>query len=136
MSQTEYAESFAILDGHQYMNIISFYENGRGVKTPVWFAEIDGRLYVTTQATSYKVKRIRATGRVEVGPSDARGNPQGPVVKAEARVLDEGRESALIETAMKALRKKYGLLFRAFMLMARFRNAEGAILEIWLPDSA
>jgi uncharacterized protein len=124
------ADSFDVLDGHSYMNLTSFYASGKGVITPVWFARDGDHIYVTTQDSSYKAKRIRATGRVEIGPSDARGKPLGPVVRAQARVLDEAGEKAAIDAGTALLVKKYGLLFRLFALGARLRGARRAFLQI------
>lgn len=125
-----YADSFDVLSGHKYMNLTSYYQDGRGVTTPVWFAEVDGKLYVISAGTTYKVKRIRAVSDVEVGPSDGRGTPLGPVVKAQARVLDDQADAQLIEQAIKAQAKKYGLMFRLFNLMGRLRNTGRAVMEI------
>ena len=42
-----------------YISLATFRRNGAAVETPVWFAILDGKLYVATDGTSAKVKRIR-----------------------------------------------------------------------------
>lgn len=126
----KYANSFDVLDGHRFMNITSYYQDGRGVTTPVWFAKMDGKLYVVSDATTYKVRRIRVVSDVEVGPSDPMGKPVGPVVKAQARILDDQADAQLIEQALKALGKKYGLMFWLFNLMGRLRKSGRAVIEV------
>jgi PPOX class probable F420-dependent enzyme len=127
-----YTDSFEVLDGHRFMNLTSFYQAARGVTTPVWFAEMAGKLYVISDATTYKVRRIRVVSDVEVGPSDPMGKLLGPVVKAQARILDDQVDAQLIEQALKALAKKYGLMFRIFNLMGRLRKTGRAMIEVGL----
>lgn len=127
----EYADSLDVLDGYRFMNLTSYYQDGRGVTTPVWFAEMDGKLYVVSDATTYKVRRIRVVSNVEVGPSDPMGKPVGPVVKAQAHILDDQADAQLIEQALKVLAKKYGLMFRLFNLMGRLRKSGRAVIEMW-----
>ena len=77
---------FSALHRQQFANLFTFRKSGDAVKTPVWFAEHDGKLYVMTVEDSGKVKRIRNNDRVQIGPSDQRGNPLGPTVEARARL--------------------------------------------------
>jgi len=61
------------LEREPYVNLVTFRRDGRGVETPVWFVVLDGKLYVFTDGTSAKVKRLRATGRVKIAPCGVRG---------------------------------------------------------------
>lgn len=125
---TQAASGFDVLDGHQYMSLKTIRKSGKEVPTPVWFAREGDALYVITQADSGKAKRIRNNGLAEVTPCDARGGLLGEdYVEAQARILPEGPET---EAAHKRLQKKYGLIFRAFMLFARLRGGDAAYLEI------
>ncbi|GAB4109517.1 MAG: PPOX class F420-dependent oxidoreductase [Roseiflexaceae bacterium] len=111
--------SFTNLHGQQFMNLFTFRKNGTAVKTPVWFAEDAGKLYVMTIENTGKVKRVRATGRVEVGPSDQRGNPTGPVVAGNACILpasERDRVEALLS-------KKYGLFKLLFDLFGKISGS-------------
>jgi len=93
------------LFSESYINLITFKRNGDGVPTPVWLAPLDGKLYVFTDGTSAKVKRVRATGRVRVAPCDVRGKVSGDWSDGTARVVTE---PDLIDRAYAALRAKYG----------------------------
>jgi uncharacterized protein len=59
------------LSKEAYISLATFRRNGEAVQTPVWFAILGGNLYVVTDGTSAKVKRIRATKRVRVAPCNA-----------------------------------------------------------------
>jgi PPOX class probable F420-dependent enzyme len=75
-----------LFSGHRYLNIETYRKSGVAVRTPVWFAEKDGQLYLYTLADSGKVKRIRKNPRVRVAPSDIKGNPLGEWREGEARI--------------------------------------------------
>jgi hypothetical protein len=119
---------FVALQGHEFMNLITFRKTGVAVTTPVWFTEEGGKLYVMTGKDAGKVKRIRANGRAQVGPSDRAGKPLGPLVEARARILspDEARHADALLT------RKYGFQKRLFDLAGMFRGGmDGrAYLEI------
>jgi uncharacterized protein len=95
----------AALDRYRYLSLATFRKNGAEVKTPVWFAAADGKLYVFTSGESGKVKRLRSSSRVRIAPSDARGRARGLWRDATARIVTE---PASIERARVALRAKYG----------------------------
>jgi uncharacterized protein len=61
----------------KYISLETLRKNGEGVKTPVWFVLHDGALYVYTEATSWKVKRIRHNLRIRVAPCTMRGVVMG-----------------------------------------------------------
>jgi uncharacterized protein len=88
-----------------YINLATFRRNGKAVETPVWFAILGGKLYVVTDGTSAKVKRIRATKRVRLAPCNAWGGITGDWIDGTGRILGEER---LITRAHAALEKKYG----------------------------
>lgn len=100
-------ESRAIkkLTKEAYISLATFRRNGKAVETPVWFAILGGKLYVVTDGTSAKVKRIRATKRVRVAPCGVWGGVSGDWIDGRGRIL---KEKGLIERAHAALRAKYG----------------------------
>lgn len=120
------AHPFTILEQHQYANLITFRKNGNAIPTPVWFAELDGRVYVMTTAEAGKTKRIRNNGSVELGPCDRAGKPLGPTVRANARLLTPAEEAP----AKRALDKKYGLMKTFFDVSLTLRGVERAWIEI------
>jgi PPOX class probable F420-dependent enzyme len=94
--------------GQKYLNLESYRRNGQAVRTPLWFVEMDDRLYVRTPDDAWKVKRIRHTPRVRVAVCDFRGGPKGDWIEAVARIA-EGAEA---ESANRELARKYGFLKR------------------------
>jgi hypothetical protein len=98
------AAHFAALAGAEFMVLTTHKRSGDAVPTTVWFAQVDDRLYLTTQSQAGKAKRVRATSHVTVAPSDRVGNVVGLAVTAVARQL--GPEEAPVAEA--ALHAKYG----------------------------
>ncbi|MCI0336468.1 MAG: PPOX class F420-dependent oxidoreductase [Acidobacteria bacterium] len=104
--------------GQKYLSLESYRQNGQAVRTPVWFAEGDGRFYIYTLADSYKVKRIRHNPRVRIAPCDVLGNVKGRWVDATARFLDEAGDRRTHEL----LNRKYGLIKSLFDLFRIRKN--------------
>lgn len=121
----------ADLSGESYINLVTFRRDGRGVPTPVWFAPIDDRLYVFTDGTSAKVKRIRATKRIRVAACDVRGKVTGEWLDGRARVVADEK---LVERAYAALYRKYGWQMRLVDVVSWIggRISRRAILELEL----
>jgi PPOX class probable F420-dependent enzyme len=61
-------------------------------------------VYVETDPSTGKVKRMRHTSRVELAPCDFRGHVLGPTVAGQARILTARGE---IAAAQEALTRKY-----------------------------
>ena len=111
--------------GRNYLNLESYRKNGKAARTPLWFAEEGGILYVYSWADSGKVKRIRNNPRVRVVPSDLRGNPKGEWVEASAELLD----AAGAARGHQLLRKKYWLK-RLMDFFARLGKRRHAVMAI------
>src|SRR5215470_15122623 len=58
--------------GQKYLSLTSFRKSGVPVRTPVWFAEAEGKLYLFTNPKSGKAKRIRNNPRVLIAPCTMR----------------------------------------------------------------
>lgn len=102
----------------RYLSLATFRRDGREVRTPVWFAEVAGRLYVFTAGDSGKAKRLRRSTRARVAPCDARGRGLGDWRETTARLVTD---AATIERARAAMRAKYGwrlLLLDGFSRLA------------------
>jgi len=95
----------AALDRHRYMSLATFRRSGAEVRTPVWFAAVDGKIYLFTAGESGKVKRLRHSSRARVTPSDMRGRVRGEWWEVAARLVTEPR---VVDRAHTALRAKYG----------------------------
>jgi uncharacterized protein len=117
------AAPFAVLRGRQFMTLTTYRKNGRPVPTTVWFAEEDGRLYITTAADSGKVKRLRHTPHALATPCAPWGAPRGPELRAVARVLPPDEHAH----ALAVLRRKYGWLFWVF---ERCNRTQQTYLEV------
>ena len=106
------------LAGEKYISIETYRKSGRSVRTPVWFAESGGILYVRTSDDTGKYKRIRNDSSVQVAPCGMRGNVKGEWVKAEARIVSDHEK----ERAYKMLEKKYGLIYKMSSMFLGGRN--------------
>jgi PPOX class probable F420-dependent enzyme len=73
----------------KYLSITSFRRDGKGVATPVWFVQETGRLLVETDASSYKVRRIRRNPSVTIAPCTATGRLRGASIPAFAELLPD-----------------------------------------------
>jgi PPOX class probable F420-dependent enzyme len=92
-------------DRQRYMSLATFRRTGVEVRTPVWFAAVDGKIYLFTAGESGKVKRLRHSSRARIAPSDMRGRVEGAWWDVAARIVTE---PGSIERAHTALRAKYG----------------------------
>jgi uncharacterized protein len=125
---------FATFAGQKYLNLETFKRSGQGVKTPVWFAAEpstkldaqDAKLYVYTIGVSGKVKRLRNNPRVNVAPSDMRGNPKAAWVPARAEILN-GAEA---QHGMQLLNKKYAPWKQLLDFFALFGKRERIVFVI------
>ncbi len=104
------------LDRHRYLSLATFRRSGVEVRTPVWFAAADGKLYVFTSGDSGKAKRLRNSPRARIAPCDARGGVRGAWREATARLVTD---RALIARAGDALRAKYGWQMTVLDLFSR-----------------
>lgn len=119
--------TFDILGKHQYMALTTFRKNGQPVKTPVWFARADDKLYVFTDPGSGKVKHIHNNSHVTVTPCNFAGKPLiTETADGQARILPEMEW----EDANRHLAKKYGLLYRVLRRFELLRGAKETFLEI------
>lgn len=118
--------AFSNLAGHQFMKLTTFRKSGVAVPTPVWFAQVGGTLYVTTQVDAGKIKRIRNSGRVSVEPCTASGQSLGAAVEAQARELPPEEH----KLADAALSKKYSWQYAVFSLMGKLRGGKRTFIEV------
>ena len=106
------ASDFAGLQGQKYALLVTFRKDGTAVPTPVWFALLDeGRLVVSTEERTAKVRRLRRDPRARVFPCDPRGKPLGPGVDGTARILVDPADT---EQAEAALDRHYGRTRRVY----------------------
>lgn len=97
--------SVADVSAHKRALLVTYRRDGTPVPTPVWAAEADGRLYVRSERTAGKIKRLRRDPRALVAPCTVRGKPLGSPFEATARMLPSEEEAV----AEHALARRYGL---------------------------
>ncbi|GAB4474876.1 MAG: PPOX class F420-dependent oxidoreductase [Anaerolineales bacterium] len=114
----------------KYLNIETYRRNGEGVRTPVWFVEQDGKLYVRTGSKSGKAKRIRNFPQVRIAPCKAQGEVIGEWVKGTARRVDNQKAKSI----NPLFSKKYGLQKLFFDVIGRLQRFETATYEIILEN--
>lgn len=109
-----------------YINLETLRKSGQPMRTPVWFVEENGALFVRTVANAGKVKRARNNPLVRVAPCTGRGVLTGPWVTGRATILpaqEDARINALVT-------KKYGLIKRVFDLMQRGKAYDVIKIEL------
>lgn len=125
-NQTE--DPFAYLYPHQFALLKTFRKSGVAVPTPIWFANENGKLYVTTGPTTGKMKRIRNNGRVTLVPCDR----QGKVVEGAQEVEGTARELPISEYAHAdaVLLRKYKLMYRLLDVVGFLARRKSTYIEI------
>lgn len=116
----------------KYLNLETYRRNGNGVRTPVWFVEREGKLYVRTGASSGKAKRIRNFPQVQVAPCKVQGEVIGQWVKGTARPADNQMADAI----NRLFSQKYGMQKMFFDLLGRLQKFETATYEIVLEQES
>jgi uncharacterized protein len=118
--------AFTAFRGRKYLNLESYRRNGQPVRTPLWFVERNGRLYVRTPDDAGKIKRVRRNPRVRIVASDFGGKPQSDWIDATARIA-EGDE---VEQANILLARKYGILKRLIDIGTWLRRRGHVVIAI------
>ena len=104
----------------KHISLETYRKTGEAVRTPVWFIEENGELFVRTDSSTGKIKRIRNNPRVRIAPCNARGTVKGAWVDGEARMIEP--ESS--EHVFSLLRKKYGMSYRIVRFVQRFSRSK------------
>ncbi len=106
--------------------LVTYRRDGTAVPTPVWAAIGDGRLYVRSERSSGKVKRLRNDPRLLIAPCTVRGKPLGAPLEASARVLAPREEPR----AERALATRYGVGRELFERAMDLLRVDMCYLEI------
>ena len=128
------AEGLRMLAAVPYSRLTTFKRDGSRASVPIWQAVGDDRIYMFTEAASWKVKRLRRDPRIEITTCDWRGNLDGgPTWSGSARVAED---AATIAKAYEALDRKYGWQKWLVDLLSKIggRYDARAILEITLDE--
>ena len=119
-------DRLAQFSGQTYLNLETYRKSGQAVRTPLWFVERDGVLYMRTPAASAKVRRIRNNPHVRVVPSDVRGNPLGTWLEGEAHLIDADDAGWVNEL----IKRKYGLLKRLIDIRSRLKGTKAVVIAV------
>lgn len=114
-----HSAAIAAVRDEKCISLITFKRDGSRVATPIWLNVINDRIYVTTESTSWKLKRVTNNPRVEFAACTQRGKVTGPVFTGTARVLSKSE----IDPVLVAKKRRY-FLFRIIQL---FRSDQVAI---------
>jgi PPOX class probable F420-dependent enzyme len=93
------------ISGQKYISLTTFKKDGMPVRTPIWFGEDGGKLYLMTRNDSWKYKRVRNNPAVKFAPCTMRGTITGPEFAGRARILPMPDWKA----AHNTIRRKYWL---------------------------
>jgi PPOX class probable F420-dependent enzyme len=96
------------------ISLTTLKRDGTRVSTPIWFNIIDEKVYVTTESSAWKVKRIANNPRVEFATCTQRGKVTGRTSGGTARVIT--REEL---TPVLAAKKRRYPLFRLIVLFKK-----------------
>lgn len=88
-AMTPQGDDFTGFDKTRQIVLVTFKRSGEPVPSPINHGVADGKIYVRTDPSTGKVKRIRNNPNVVVVPSGLRGKPKGQAVAGIARILPE-----------------------------------------------
>jgi len=126
--ETGEAKGLDALRGNHLL-LTTFRKSGEAVPTPVWYSRRGEQLYVFSNEKAGKVKRIRASERVQIAPCTGTGRVIGPTLEARAHILPREEQ----RVARRALRRKYWQVFPLFELVSNgLLRRTWAFLEITL----
>jgi PPOX class probable F420-dependent enzyme len=115
------ASALEALKNDRYISLETFKKDGNGVKTPVWFVEVDNRIIVFTDGTSYKVKRVGRNPKARIAACSASGKVHGEWFDATAQIVPA--QDDLARRGYEALQKRYGLQFTLLTVGAKLSGS-------------
>ena len=125
------ASTFDVFQSNRYLCVESFRKDGKGVRTPVWFAGdpvrgVPQKLYVYSEADSGKAKRIRRNSRVRIAPCDVRGKLLGDWIEASAEIVTNEEAGH----GMRLLNAKYTPWKQLLDFFSRFKRRGRVVFAI------
>ena len=109
----------------QYINLVTFKKDGSKVTTPVWVAQQNNSLIVTTGNNAGKVKRIRNNGKAIIYTTNQSGSKKlSEELEVKGSILSD---EDLITEAVTILKKKYGMMAK---MMLKGPNENRAIIVL------
>ena len=109
----------------QYINLVTFKKDGSKVTTPVWVAQQNNSLVVTTGKNAGKVKRIRNNGKAIIYTTNQNGSKKlSEELEVKGSILSD---EDLKTEAITILKKKYGMMAK---MMLKGPNENRAIIVL------
>ena len=100
-------------ENDEYINLITYRNNGSPVSTPVWLSSLDDYLVVTTSLNAGKVKRVRANGKATIYKTNQSGSKKlSEEIDVKASIIEDENEK---QTGIKSIQKKYTPMYKLFM---------------------
>ena len=117
----------------RFVSLATFRKSGAEVRTPVWIADANGKLYAYSEGHAGKVKRTRANGKARLAECDMRGKLLGEFVDARGRVVSDAAER---DSAFRALKTKYGWQMSIANILSRLsgKYSKRAVLAFELTE--
>lgn len=111
------------ISAQKYVRLTTFTGDKRPKHTPVWVARLhEGVVGTTTDDDSWKVKRLKKTPKVELVPSDSKGNVADgrESLSGSAKIMAcTDPDYAKLEAAFV---EKYGIQYRLFRFIRKLRG--------------
>jgi PPOX class probable F420-dependent enzyme, Rv2061 family len=111
----------------KYMNLETYRRSGEAIRTPVWFVETGGLLFLLTRMDSGKVKRLRHNSEVQVAPCKMNGDLTGEWQPGEASFV-ESPES--IEALRALFDQKYGAAARISNMFTKLQKKKRIFVKV------
>ena len=100
-------------ENDEYINLITYRNNGSPVSTPVWLSSLDDYLVVTTSLNAGKVKRVRANGKATIYKTNQSGSKKlSQEIDVKASIIEDENEK---QRGIKSIQKKYSPMYKLFM---------------------
>lgn len=115
------SKTLSQFEGENVISLETYRKNGKPVRTPVWFLEESGNLYVHTADSTGKVKRIRRNPKVRVAPSYFRGKLKAEYIDALAELKPD---PGTVKEYYSRIYKKYGLQGTLTKFVQRFSRSK------------
>jgi uncharacterized protein len=119
--QMEQSNPLTRFEGERVISLETYRRNGQPVRTPVWFLRENGLLYVYTDDSTGKVKRLRRNSKVKVAPSHFRGKPKADYIDAQAHIETA---SDFVDRYHAKIYKQYGWQATLTRMLNRFSRSK------------
>jgi uncharacterized protein len=123
-------EKLSHLSTHKYIVLETFRKNGKAVRTPVWFIQSEGSIYIRTDEKSGKVKRLRNNPRVRIVLCNFLGRPSGEWIHG----ILVPASSSKSQLADRLLDKKYGFQGKLVKILYKIKRISYVII-CFKPDT-